>query len=244
MLVMDSAKLIHDARERAALSQEQLAAAAQTSQAAIARYERGRIAPNVKVLTRLLAACGLEAQVELVPLHADVDSEIHACLDRTPAERLVDNGWNELLDNLAERRVRYVLGGQIAALLYGVPVQQPSGTVALPPDLDVLERFVDGAKGFVSELVLDEDSWQGLYSIRPRAIAEYLVEHRHATFRGWYGHLLASVTDRVEDFDTVVATATTVTVGVIDVAVVPVEDALDAVGHARLVERFRDMRKG
>jgi len=172
---MDAPSLIHAARDRAALTQEQLAAAAGTSQAAVARYERGSIAPSVTVLTRLLAACGLEAQVELVPLYADLDSEIRACLDRAPADRLVDLGWDRFFENLAERRVRYVMGGEIAALLHGV---------------------------------------------------------------------VTSVCDRAEDFDVDLARSVTVAVGPIDVAVVPVEDALEAVGHARLVERFRDLTRG
>jgi hypothetical protein len=99
-------------------------------------------------------------------------------------------------------------------------------------------------KGFVGELVFDEDSWQGLYSVRPRVIADYLLEHRLATFRGLYANLDVSVTEQPSSFPQALAAATTMAVGAIDVAVVPVEDALDAVGHARLVQRFLDLTKG
>lgn len=196
------------------------------------------------MLARLLAACGLEAQIELVPLHADLDAEIRTCLDQPPRDRLFDLGWDQLIDNLAERDVPYVLGGQVGALLHGVPVQQPTGTVALPPDIDMLEAFVDGAKGCVRELVFDEHSWQGLYSVPARIVADYLIEHRRATFRGWFCQLEANVCDQPDDFAAVLAAASTVAVGEIDVSVVPVEDALQAVGHARLVERFRDLTRG
>jgi len=59
---------------RAGLSQRALAAAAGTSQPAIARYESGRGEPRADTLARLLAACGAElttgpaeARTELVP---------------------------------------------------------------------------------------------------------------------------------------------------------------------------------
>ena len=52
------AQLIRDARRQAGLSQAQLAAAAKTSQPAVARYEAGRAAPSLATLERLLAGCG------------------------------------------------------------------------------------------------------------------------------------------------------------------------------------------
>lgn len=129
-------------------------------------------------------------------------------------------------------------------MIHGVPMKQANGAVTLPPDVDLLEKFVTGAKGFVRELVFDEDSWQGLYSVPPRVIADYLLEHRQGAFRGLYGDLAASVCDRQEDFDAALAAAHTVVVGAVDVSVVPVEDALERVGHDRLVERFRELTRG
>jgi uncharacterized protein len=55
---MDAASLLRNARVDAGLTQDQLAKRAGTSQAAVARYERGRSSPSVDTLTRLLAVCG------------------------------------------------------------------------------------------------------------------------------------------------------------------------------------------
>ena len=50
--------MLRAARERAGLSQRDLAERAATSQPAVNRYERGRVQPRADVLQRLLAACG------------------------------------------------------------------------------------------------------------------------------------------------------------------------------------------
>lgn len=51
-------ELIRGARAEAGLTQRQLAEAAGTSQAAVARYERGTIVPDVRTLARLVEGCG------------------------------------------------------------------------------------------------------------------------------------------------------------------------------------------
>lgn len=47
-------------RERAGLSQDQLAKRAGTAQSAISRIEKGRVSPTVVTLARLIAECGEE----------------------------------------------------------------------------------------------------------------------------------------------------------------------------------------
>ena len=54
---MDSVTMLRTTRERAGLSQRQLARRAGTSQAAVSCYERGTVSPSVRTLARLLAAC-------------------------------------------------------------------------------------------------------------------------------------------------------------------------------------------
>ncbi|MDA8395617.1 MAG: helix-turn-helix transcriptional regulator, partial [Candidatus Dormibacteraeota bacterium] len=49
--------MLRTTRERAGLSQRQLARRAGTSQAAVSCYERGTVSPSVRTLARLLAAC-------------------------------------------------------------------------------------------------------------------------------------------------------------------------------------------
>lgn len=57
-------ELLRDARDRAGLSQRELARRAGTSQAMVARIERGQQSPSVATLERLVRACGLELRVE------------------------------------------------------------------------------------------------------------------------------------------------------------------------------------
>lgn len=63
---MDSAAIVRVVRERAGLTQEELARRAGTSQPAVARYESGSAHPSTATLQRLTRAGGYELQVELV----------------------------------------------------------------------------------------------------------------------------------------------------------------------------------
>lgn len=71
---MDVASLIRGARERAHLTQAELAARAGTSQPAISRYEAGTASPSVETLDRLLASMGtrLELSITDAPRNLDV----------------------------------------------------------------------------------------------------------------------------------------------------------------------------
>jgi transcriptional regulator with XRE-family HTH domain len=64
---MDPAADLRDARLRAGLTQDQLARAAGTSQATISLYERGRKAPTLETLQRLLRATGTDLTVARSP---------------------------------------------------------------------------------------------------------------------------------------------------------------------------------
>lgn len=71
---MDTATTLRAARERAGLSQTDLAARTGTSQAAISAYERGRKQPSIATLDRLLAATGARLAVVPAPRRAVVPS--------------------------------------------------------------------------------------------------------------------------------------------------------------------------
>jgi transcriptional regulator with XRE-family HTH domain len=77
---MDAAALLRQAREAARLSQGQVAAAAGTTRQAVSRLELGLVSPNLLTLSRLLAACGVQARMTLEPLMADVDARLDAML--------------------------------------------------------------------------------------------------------------------------------------------------------------------
>jgi transcriptional regulator with XRE-family HTH domain len=70
--------LLKDAREGAGLSQRELARRAGTSQAMVARIERGQQSPSISTLERLVRACGRELRIEA----AGADQ---AAVERRPA---------------------------------------------------------------------------------------------------------------------------------------------------------------
>lgn len=84
---MDSAAILRDARQRAALTQADLAGRAGTSQATISAYEHGRKEPSVETLARLLAATG--ARLTVAPASAAVVRPTRAQLARA-GRALVD----------------------------------------------------------------------------------------------------------------------------------------------------------
>lgn len=83
--------LIREARFRAGLTQVELARRADTSQPAIARYERGEVSPRVATLDRIVRACGLE----LVPALVEYDDH-----DRTLYEPMLRMTADERLQHM------------------------------------------------------------------------------------------------------------------------------------------------
>jgi transcriptional regulator with XRE-family HTH domain len=80
--------ILSEARRRAGLTQRELAARAGTSQAAIARIERGRTSPSLDTLERLVRACGFDLRVQLAPRDRQHERLIDELLQLTPEERL------------------------------------------------------------------------------------------------------------------------------------------------------------
>ena len=86
---MDPGALLRDSRDAAGLTQTELASRAGTTQAAVARVERGRVSPTIRTLQRLLAATGHELALAAAPARSSVDeSLITRQLRLSPAERL------------------------------------------------------------------------------------------------------------------------------------------------------------
>ncbi len=85
---MQAWALVQEARRRAGLTQRELAERAGTSQAAIARIERGRQSPSLETLERILHACDLEVRIQLVPRDDHDERLLEATLAMTPEERL------------------------------------------------------------------------------------------------------------------------------------------------------------
>lgn len=97
-----SSRLIIRARERAALSQAELAARAGTSQSAIARLESGTANPSVETLTRILEAAGFGLRLSLSPLVPDdpVTAAYRRDIDRTLLRENLRRSVDERLEGL------------------------------------------------------------------------------------------------------------------------------------------------
>jgi uncharacterized protein len=73
---MATSTLIERARRSARLTQAELATRAGTSQAAVARYERGIDVPTIPTLERLLRSCGRELRLTSSPSASRLPSSV------------------------------------------------------------------------------------------------------------------------------------------------------------------------
>ena len=89
---MTPGQFLRSARDRHGLTQQQLAARARTSQAAISRIERDLVSPSVDTLATLLDLMGEELRLESEPIDYGHDlTLIRENLARTADER-IDHG--------------------------------------------------------------------------------------------------------------------------------------------------------
>jgi transcriptional regulator with XRE-family HTH domain len=86
---MTTGEFLREARRRHGLTQEQLAARARTSQAAISRIERGLVSPTVDTLATLLDLMGEELSLGAEPIDYGHDRPmIQNNLQHSPEERI------------------------------------------------------------------------------------------------------------------------------------------------------------
>jgi transcriptional regulator with XRE-family HTH domain len=86
---MTPGRLLREARRRHGVTQEQLAARAGTSQAAISRIERDVVSPSVSTLASLLDLLGEELELSATPIDYGHDRTlIEANLRFTPEDRI------------------------------------------------------------------------------------------------------------------------------------------------------------
>jgi transcriptional regulator with XRE-family HTH domain len=81
-----AAGLVRLARDKADMTQVELAAAAGVSQQAVSAYETGRKEPTLPTLQRLLRAAGLEMRIRLEPIDTH-DSTLEAFIQTLPKAR-------------------------------------------------------------------------------------------------------------------------------------------------------------
>lgn len=85
---MNASTLIKDARNRAGISQSELATRSGTQQPAIARWESGRCDPSTRTTAKLLRACGYELNTELRPIDVQARQQIRTQLSLTAEQRV------------------------------------------------------------------------------------------------------------------------------------------------------------
>lgn len=87
---MSTGELIRSARNRAGLSQAELAERLGMPVSSIARWETDRVEPGFSTLRRVLQACGFDIPPVLVPFERDPEREarVREVQRLTPEERL------------------------------------------------------------------------------------------------------------------------------------------------------------
>ena len=100
---MNVSSVIQKTRQRAGLTQADLAQRVGTTQSAISRLENGRVRPSLETIERLAKACGATLELRLRISEAPT-AEFESNLSLTPAGRL-----NQLI-----RAVQFVVEGRRA----------------------------------------------------------------------------------------------------------------------------------
>lgn len=138
---MTARDIVRIARQRAGLTQQQLAERSGHPRETIARWETGAREPSLASLQALVAACDLDLVVHLARRDTSLDELVVDQLELTASERLrrliTAGTLDDTLDALrwlAAARTPVIVIGGVAAVLQGGP--QPPG--------DVRVEFVSG----------------------------------------------------------------------------------------------------
>jgi DNA-binding XRE family transcriptional regulator len=83
-----SAALMREARLRAGLSQQELAARSGRERTVIARWEQGSVSPSFDTVIELVRACGFDLPLELAPYDPADDERIAELQMLSPERRL------------------------------------------------------------------------------------------------------------------------------------------------------------
>ncbi|HEY6747074.1 MAG TPA: helix-turn-helix transcriptional regulator [Mycobacteriales bacterium] len=122
---MEIGTMLRERRDKAALTQTELARRAGVSQSTISAVERGTRRPSLTLIGRVLAALGLQIRLAAEPLEepeAELDAAIEALRAIPPADRLTGPRFDgaALLRMLAPAEP--VVEGAAGAVLHGAPV--------------------------------------------------------------------------------------------------------------------------
>jgi transcriptional regulator with XRE-family HTH domain len=83
-----SATLIREARLRAGMTQQELAARSGRERSVIARWEQGGVAPSLETLLELVRACGFDLPLELIARDDSTDERLRQNVLLSPERRV------------------------------------------------------------------------------------------------------------------------------------------------------------
>lgn len=140
-----AAELIRALRDEYLLTQGELAGRTGLSRHQLCRWEKGTRQPPLDALRRILAEFGLAVTLGVKSRTAALDERVELGVDAIGmdtwlmAQRVV---WPAL-----RARVPLVAGGELAAALQGVPIEEPEMVLHLRvADLGAFHRVVDAAR--------------------------------------------------------------------------------------------------
>ncbi len=133
---MKTQDLVRIARERAGLTQAQLATRSGRPRETIARWETGRQEPSLSALRELVDAAGLELVIRLAEADDSLRDRVREQLDRLPLQRLaallpadVNRDTLHALRWLAGAEIPTIVIGPVGAALQGGPQRPAEGQV-------------------------------------------------------------------------------------------------------------------
>jgi len=166
---MEIGTLVREERDKAALTQAELAQRAGVSQSTVSAVERGTRQPSLRVVAAVLAALGRQLRLTTEPADqpaADLDAALDAQLAVEPARRLVGPRFDgpQLLRLLAP--VAPVVEGAAGAVLHGAPV--PLSALDVAVERGRLDELAAVIQGCYADRWSDVWSRWGMESANPR----------------------------------------------------------------------------
>ena len=162
--------LVRELRARLGLTQQQLAAAAGTSQSAIAAYESGAKSPTVRTVERFAASLGLELAATFVP-RMTIEDRRSLALHREIARLLLAEPAR-VVDRAAKNAERLAGLHPNAAALFG----RWSQWLSLPP-AELAARMLD--PGMTAREMRHASPFSGLLDPRTRSRVLKRVRREH-----------------------------------------------------------------
>jgi transcriptional regulator with XRE-family HTH domain len=169
--------IVRIARQRAGLTQQQLAERSGHPRETIARWETGAREPSLASLRALVAACDLDLVISLARRDSSLDELVGDQLELTPTERLrrllpsaATDDTLRALTWLAHARTPAIVIGDLASVLQGAP-QAPAqtGVEFVSGDPYAMESEMRGA-GLVP--IDTEQRWADIDRRAPWALPE------------------------------------------------------------------------